>query len=50
MAKIVEVIISDSIIPKPENHEIDVAWILAGHFHSTVEFLKPSSLRWYLVS
>jgi hypothetical protein len=41
MAKIVKVIIPNSIKPLPETHEIEVAWILAKHFKCIVEFLQP---------
>lgn len=41
MAKIIEVIIPDSIKPLPEEHEVKVAWILAKHFKCIVEFLQP---------
>ncbi|MDR1816391.1 MAG: hypothetical protein LBR00_06970 [Clostridiales Family XIII bacterium] len=36
-----EVIISQSIIPQPEDHEVSAAWILARHFNCRIEFLKP---------
>ncbi|MDR0854330.1 MAG: hypothetical protein LBN34_08165 [Clostridiales Family XIII bacterium] len=36
-----KVIISQNIIPPPEEHEISAAWILAKHFHCSIEFLKP---------
>jgi hypothetical protein len=36
-----QVIISQSISPPPENHEVSAAWILARHYNCTIEFLKP---------
>jgi hypothetical protein len=36
-----DVIIPDSIKPKPEDHELAVAWILAKHYICIVEFLQP---------
>jgi hypothetical protein len=35
------VILPTSHPNKPEQHEIDIAWILARHFQCTVEFLIP---------
>lgn len=35
------VIISSGITPKPEEHEISAAWLLAKHYNCRVEFLKP---------
>jgi hypothetical protein len=36
-----KIIISASIVPPPEEHEISAAWILARHFNCAIEFLKP---------
>jgi hypothetical protein len=36
-----QVIISNSIMPPPEEHEVSAAWILARHYNCSVEFLKP---------
>jgi len=36
-----EVIISESIQPPPEPHEVSAAWILAHHYNCIIEFLKP---------
>jgi len=36
-----EVIISESIQPPPEPHEVSAAWILARHYNCIIEFLKP---------
>jgi hypothetical protein len=36
-----QMIISPTIIPPPEDHEISAALILAGHYNCTIEFLKP---------
>jgi hypothetical protein len=36
-----QVIISASITPPPEEHEISAAWILAKYFNCSIEFLKP---------
>jgi hypothetical protein len=36
-----QVIISESISPQPEEHEVSAAWILARHYNCTIEFLKP---------
>jgi hypothetical protein len=36
-----QVIISPSIIPPPEEHEVSAAWILARHYNCSIEFLKP---------
>jgi hypothetical protein len=36
-----QVIISKSIIPPPEKHEVSAAWILARHYNCVIEFLKP---------
>jgi hypothetical protein len=38
-----EVIIASRLAPKPEAHEIGIAWILANHFTCTIEFLQPSA-------
>jgi len=38
-----EVLVSESIKPRPEVHEIEVAWILARHYCCIVEFLQPSA-------
>jgi hypothetical protein len=38
-----EVVIPDTIKPRPEAHEIEVAWILAKHYACIVEFLQPSA-------
>jgi hypothetical protein len=35
------VIIPLSLDVPPEEHEIELAWILARHYQVTVEFLKP---------
>jgi hypothetical protein len=35
------VVISPSITPPPEEHEVSAAWILARHYSCTIEFLKP---------
>lgn len=35
------VIIPDEMKPQPEEHEVVVAWILAKHYHCTIEFLQP---------
>ena len=37
-----EVIIPPGMIPPPEQHEIEAAWILTQHYNCTVQFLKPS--------
>lgn len=37
-----EVIIAATINPKPEQHEKEIATILAHYFQCTVEFLQPS--------
>jgi hypothetical protein len=36
-----QVVISKSIIPSPEEHEVSAAWILARHYNCPIEFLKP---------
>jgi hypothetical protein len=36
-----QVIISPSINPPPEEHEVSAAWILARHYNCPIEFLKP---------
>jgi hypothetical protein len=36
-----QVVISQSIKPRPEEYEVSVAWILARHYNCIVEFLKP---------
>jgi hypothetical protein len=36
-----QVIISPSIKPPPEEHEVSAAWILARHYNCAIEFLKP---------
>jgi hypothetical protein len=36
-----QVIISQSIKPPPEEHEVSAAWILARHYNCSIEFLKP---------
>lgn len=36
-----KVIISSGILPSPERHEVEIAWILAKHYTCVVEFLKP---------
>ena len=42
MKKIIaQVIISESISPPPEKHEVSAAWILARHYNCCIEFLKP---------
>ena len=40
--KIPNVFIADTIKPAPEQHEIEVAWILARWHGCTVEFLRPT--------
>ena len=41
MPRIIEVIIPDGVTQKPEPHEIEIAWILARHHKTIVEFLQP---------
>jgi len=36
-----EVIIPEGMKPRPEDHELAVAWILAKHYNCLVEFLRP---------
>lgn len=38
-----EVVIPESMRPQPENHEIEIAWILARHYQCIIEFLRPSA-------
>lgn len=43
MNKRFDVIIADTIHPLPEQHEVEIAWILAKHFRCNVEFLQPQA-------
>lgn len=43
MPQTADVIIPDGMKPLPEEHEIDVAWILARHYRCVVEFLQPTA-------
>ena len=36
-----KVIIPNNLAVPPEPHEIEAAWIIALHYHQTIEFLKP---------
>ena len=36
-----QVVISITIKPPPEEHEVSAAWIIARHYNCTTEFLKP---------
>lgn len=36
-----QVIIAETISPKPELHEIEVAQILSKHYKCVIEFLQP---------
>jgi len=38
---VVQVNISNSISPPPEEHEISAAWIIARHYKCRIVFLKP---------
>jgi hypothetical protein len=38
-----DVIIPDGMKPLPEEHEIEIAWILARHYRCVVEFLQPTA-------
>jgi len=37
-----EVVIPSCLDVLPEQHEIDAAWIIAKHYKSVVEFLRPT--------
>lgn len=36
------VIIPQNISPRPNNQEVEVAWLLARHFQTVVSFISPS--------
>ena len=38
-----EIVIPEGMKPQPEDHEIDIAWILAKHYECIIEFLRPSA-------
>ncbi|HSX30720.1 MAG TPA: hypothetical protein VLE99_02285 [Candidatus Saccharimonadales bacterium] len=38
-----EVIVAEGVKPAPEEHELQVAQVLAKHFRCIVEFLQPSA-------
>jgi hypothetical protein len=37
----INVKIPDALTAKPQPHEVEITWIVARHFKTTVEFLQP---------
>lgn len=41
MKQATDVIIPAGMKPQPEEHEVEIAWVLARHYHCIIEFLQP---------